>query len=123
MATWVRADGKELILDPTYGTVLPFDIEHAEAHLDQVRQLYYETSASGSPIRRAGRAAWTASSLPTPPTTSAPAQVCATRPVAARWRSSADFYVLKWLLPLVLLAGQRMAVAAKASGSPALRGD
>jgi hypothetical protein len=47
MATWVRADGKELVLDPTYGTVLPFDIEYAEAHLGQVRRLYYETSAQG----------------------------------------------------------------------------
>ena len=45
MATWVHADGKEITLDPSYGTVLPFGLEYAEAHLDEVRRLYDETSA------------------------------------------------------------------------------
>ena len=116
MATWVRADGKELILDPTYGTVLPFDIEHAEAHLDQVRQLYYETGAErfSDP---ASRARSLDSILPT--------YAADNERTGPGLRDSAGggalaiergLYVLKWLLPLVLLAASGWLWQKKAKG-------
>lgn len=104
MATWVRADGKELILDPTYGTVLPFDIEHAEAHLDQVRRLYYETSGE-----RFSDPASRARSLDRILPTYAPDNERAGPGLANSAGGGAlaierGLYLLKWLLPLVLLA-------------------
>jgi hypothetical protein len=103
LTTWVHADGKELILDPDFGTVLPFDIEHAEANLDEVRRLYYETSAQrfSDPVSKARAldtilATYAANNKRTGPGLADAAG-------GGALAIEHGLYVLKWAIPLLLL--------------------
>lgn len=104
MTAWVHADDKEIILDPDFGAMLPFDIEHAEANLDEVRRLYYQTSA-----QRFSDPGVKARSLDTILATYAADNKRSGPGLAASAGGGAlviehALYALKWMIPLLLLA-------------------
>ena len=122
MATWVHADGKELILDPAFGTVLPFDIEYAEANPDDVRRLYYETSAQrfSDPVRKARALDTIVASYAANNKRSGPGLADAAGGGALVIEQG--LYVLKWAIPLLLLVASGWLARGAVTPQPMDRG-
>jgi len=104
MTAWASVDGKEIMLDPDYGTELPFAIEHAEAHPDEVRRLYHEASTqqfanAGSKRRSLDRILET---YATDNKRSGPGLAASAGGGAHAIEQA--LYALKWLIPLLLVA-------------------
>jgi hypothetical protein len=122
MTTWVHADGKELILDPDLGTVLPFAIEHAEANLDEVRRLYYETSAQlfSDPASKARALDSIVASYAANNKRSGPG--LADSAGGGALAIEHGLYILKWAIPLLLLVASGWLARGAVAPQPRHRG-